>query len=204
MPQGSCGHAGKSNMKKSTVRWTIILMVVIVGVVALYTFLLNRSSSNADKQKLSSAQLVLSRNLENDYPPSVKEVLKYYTEIEKCFYGFYDEECTDEELEALGMKARELYDDELLAANEVDTYLQKLKADINVFKVNKRRMTVANVGSSTSVDFFEEDGFQFARIYCGYTFLENRNYYNVGVKYLLRQDKNKRWKIYGWENEQVK
>lgn len=201
MPQGSCGHAGKSIMKKSTVRWTIILTVVIVGVVALYTFLLNRSRNYADKQKLSTVQLVLSRNLENDYPPSVKEVIKYYTEIEKCFYN---EEYTDEELEALGMRARELYDDELLAANEVGTYLQKLKTDINVFKVNKRRMTAANVGSSTSVFSFEEDGFQFARIYCGYTFLENnRNSINVGVKYLLRQDENKRWKIYGWENEQV-
>lgn len=201
MPQGSCGHAGKSIMKKSTVRLTIILTVVIVGVVALYTFLLNRSRNYADKQKLSTVQLVLSRNLENDYPPSVKEVIKYYTEIEKCFYN---EEYTDEELEALGMRARELYDDELLAANEVGTYLQKLKTDINVFKVNKRRMTAANVGSSTSVFSFEEDGFQFARIYCGYTFLENnRNSINVGVKYLLRQDENKRWKIYGWENEQV-
>lgn len=187
-------------MKKSTVRWTIVIVVVIVGVVGLYTFLLNRSHKNANDAKLSTVQLVLSRNLQNDYPATVKEVLKYYTEIEKCFYN---EEYTDQELEALGMKARELYDAELLKANEVGTYLQQLKADINVFKVNNRRMTGAAVGASTSVFYFEEDDFQFARIHCSYTFLENRNSSKVNVTYLLRQDENKQWKIYGWENVQT-
>lgn len=175
------------------------MAVVIVGVVALYTVLLNRSHAN-DNVPLSTVQIVLLRDLQNDYPPTVKEVIKYYTEIEKCFYN---EEYTDEELEALGMKARELYDAELLAANEVGTYLQQLKKDINAFKVSKRRMADAAVGASTSVEEYEEDGFQFARIYCGYTFWENRSSVSVGVRYLLRQDENKRWKIYGWKNVQT-
>lgn len=182
-------------MKKKTVVVTIIIMLVIVGLVGLYTFLAHRAYSNANNEKLSQVQLVLSYDLQNNYPATVKEVIKYYIEIQKCFYN---EEYTDEELEALGMKARELYDDELLEANEISTYMQQLSMDIGSFKTNNRRMTNAAPGASTSVDYFKADGYEFARIHCGYTITENYNNKNVGIQYLLRKDSNKRWKIYGW------
>lgn len=184
-------------MKKTTLRVTIILFVFIVCVVGYYSYLSGKSRDAANDAALSTVQLVLSRDLQNDYPATVKEVLKYYTEIEKCFYN---EEYTDEELEALGMQARGLYDAELLAANEVEGYLQKLKDDIAVFKTNKRVITSAAVAASNNVFFFEEDGYEFARIHCGYTITENGINNNIGIVYLLRRDANKKWKIYGWES----
>ncbi len=187
-------------MKKKTVVLTIIIMLVIVGLIGAYTFFAQRAYRNTDNMKLSQVQLVLSYDLQNNYPATVKEVIKFYTEIQKCFYN---EEYTDEELEALGMKARELYDDELLDANEISTYMQKLKEDIGSYKINNRRMTSALPGASTSVFYFEEDGYKFARIRCGYTIKENYDSKNVAILYLLRQDSNKRWKIYGWQHEQV-
>ncbi len=185
-------------MKKKTVVVTIIIMLVIVGVVGVYTFLSWRAHSSVDNMNLSQVQLVLSYDLQNNYPATVKEVIKYYTEIQKCFYN---EEYTDEELEALGMKARELYDDELLDANEINTYMQQLNADIGSFKTNSRRMTSALPGASTSVFYFEEDGYEFARIRCGYTITENYTNKTVPIVYVLRKDSNKRWKIYGWKND---
>lgn len=186
-------------MKKKTVVITIIIMLVIVGLVGVYTFLTHRAYKNVDNTKLSQVQLVLSYDLQNNYPATVKEVIKYYIEIQKCFYN---EEYTDEEMEALGMKARELYDDELLGANEISTYMQQLSADIGSFKTNNRRMTGASPGASTSVAYFKEDGYEFARIRCGYTITENYTNKTVPVVYVLRQDSNKRWKIYGWKNDQ--
>lgn len=185
-------------MKKKTVVVTIIIMLAIVGLVGLYTFLTHRAYQNVDNTKLSQVQLVLAYDLQNNYPATVKEVIKYYTEIQKCFYN---EEYTDEELEALGMKARELYDAELLDANEIAAYMQQLKADIGVYKVNNRRMTSALPGASTSVFYFKENDYEFARIRCGYTITEKYNSKTIGIIYLLRKDSNKRWKIYGWQNE---
>lgn len=185
-------------MKKTTVGVTILIMAVLVGVVGCYAYFSGKARQTAEDAALSAVQLVLSRDLQNDYPATVKEVLKYYTEIEKCFYN---EEYTDEELEALAMQARKLYDDELLAANEVETYMEKLKADIATFKANSRRMTGVAVAASTSVYYFEEDASQFARIHCAYTLSDKVvNNSSVGVVYLLRQDENKRWKIYGWKS----
>lgn len=187
-------------MKKTTTKVIIVIAVLVVCIVGYYAYLSGKTRDNAKDAILSTVQLVLSRDLEKDYPATVKEVIKYYAEIEKCFYN---EEYTEEELRALGMKARELYDEELLAANEVESYMERLKADIAVYKQNNRRMSNAAVAASTSVEYPdpEEFGFEFAKIHCAYTITEKGVNNNVGVTYLLRRDENKRWKIYGWEHD---
>lgn len=186
-------------MKKSTVRITIILIVVIVGLVGLYAFLINRARTRAAEAAMTPVQSVLSRDLTKNYPATVKEVVKYYTEIEKCFYN---EDCTDEEIEALGVQARMLYDQELLDNNEMGTYITELKADIKSFKDSKGRLTAVTVASSTNVDFFSDDGYEFARIYCGYTVKAgNTQAISEGRVYLLRRDADRHWKIYGWDSD---
>lgn len=186
-------------MKKKTIVITIVIMFVIVGLVGLYAFLSRRAYSSIDNTKLSQVQLVLAYDLQKNYPATEKKVIECYIEIQKCFYN---EECTQEELEALGMKARELYDDELLEANEINTYLQKLSADVESFKTNNRRMTDnIRLSNSLNVENFKKDGYEFARIRCEYSIRENKAYKTVPVIYLLRKDSNKRWKIYGWQND---
>lgn len=184
-------------MKKSTTRVAVILIVVIVGLVGLYAFLMSRVRTELADAAMTPVQLILSRDLDRDYPATVKEVVKYYTEIEKCFYN---EDCTDEETEALGIQARKLYDQELLANNEMATYLTKLKAEIKKFKDAKRRISGISVASSTNVVFFSDDGFDFARIYCGYTIRESTGQVlTEGRVFLLRKDEDRHWKIYGWD-----
>lgn len=185
-------------MKKSTMRVTIVLILLIVGLVGFYAFLTGRARTQAQEAVMTPVQEALSRDLTKNYPATVKEVVKYYTEIEKCFYN---EDCTEEELEQLGMKARELYDDDLLAINDVDIYLLQLKADVKKFKDAKRRIGNISVAASTNVDFFSKDGFDFARIYCGYTVKESTGQsVSEGRVYLLRRDEERHWKIYGWES----
>lgn len=184
-------------MKKSTVRVTVILLFLIVGLVGLYAFLMNRARSEAANAALTPVQSVLSRDLDKDYPATVKEVVKYYTEIEKCFYN---EECTEGEIEELGIQARKLYDQELLDNNEMAGYMAGLKADIKKFQDAKRRISSISVASSTNVDYFSDDGFDFARIYCGYTVREsNGQVISEARVYLLRRDEDRHWKIYGWD-----
>lgn len=185
-------------MKKSTVRVTVILLVVIVGVVAFYAYLMSIAQKRKDEAKMTPVQLALSRDLDKNYPATVKEVVKYYTEIEKCLYN---EECSDGETEALGMQMRKLYDADLLANNEIPGYLERLKADFKAFKDAKRRVTSISVAGSANVDYFSEDSYEFARIYCGYTIRESDGQvHSEGRVFLLRKDENRRWKIYGWDD----
>ena len=126
-------------MKKSTVRVTIIFAVLIVAVVGYYAYLSGKSRDAAADAKMTQTQLVLSRDMQNDYPPTVKEVIKYYMDIQKCLYN---EECTDEEVDQLGLRARELYDAELLENNEEAMNLLQLKSEVASFRSEEKKIKI--------------------------------------------------------------
>ncbi|MBR1931450.1 MAG: hypothetical protein IJ833_08290 [Lachnospiraceae bacterium] len=184
-------------MRNKTARVTIVCTFLIVAVVGYYAYLSNKSQSVKAEATMTVVQSTLSRDLTSGYPSTPKEVIKYYNEIMKCFYN---EECTDEEIEKLGHKARELYDSELLEANELGTYMIRLKTEITEFRENKRKLTSSSVATSTNVDYYEVDGYSFARIVCGYNFMEGSTNYPTKYVYLLRRDEQKHWKIYGWKD----
>ena len=182
--------------KKTTTKITIIIVILIIAVVGYYTYLSNKSREQKQEVSITAVQNALSRDLTKDYPPTVKEVVKYYNEILKCFYN---EECSDAEVEDLGNKARELYDADLLENNELGSYLLNLQADIADYKENGRKITNVSLASSTNVDYFDEDGYEFAKISCSYNVMENGVSHPTQLVYLLRRDENKQWKIYGWK-----
>lgn len=184
-------------MKKTTTIVTVVLLVVIAGVVGVFAIMAGRTKDEREQAAPTAVEKILSRDLSKDYPPTVKEVIKYYAEIQKYFYA---EGTTDEELEALGMKARELYDSELLEKNGMEGYLVKLKADVQSFNDSKRTFTGSSVAGSVNADFFQEDGYEFARLNCTYYIVEAGVTKSVDIIYLLRRDEKKKWKIYGWDN----
>lgn len=184
-------------MSKTTKIVTIVLLVVLTGVVGLYAFVTGKAKDNRQDAALTPVEKVLRRDLSTNYPPTPKEVIKYYVEIEKCFYA---DDTTDEELEELGLRARELYDAELLEINALPDYLVDLKADVQRFKGKQRKIVSVSVASSINVFTFQEDGYEFARLNCGYNIIDEGITKQVGVVYLLRRDENRLWKIYGWKN----
>lgn len=174
----------------------MFIVILIVGVVGYYTYLSNRSREAADEANMTAIQAALSRDLEMDYPSTPKEVIKYYNQILKCFYN---EECTDAELEELGNKARELYDEELLSANELGTYMMRLKQEVADYKAAGKIISSASVAASTNVVYDEVDGYYFAKIACGYNVLQGKVSTPTKQIFLLRRDDDRRWKIYGWQ-----
>lgn len=184
-------------MKKTTIIVTIVLLIVVSGVVGVYSYYSGKARAEKEEATLSAVQRVLSRDLDNNYPATVKEVIKYYSEIVRYFYA---SDTSEEELEQLGLKARELYDSELLEINELDKYLLSLKADVSNFRNQERYITGVDVASSVNVDTFVEDGYEFARLSCGYNISDKGVTKQMIIVYLLRRDENRRWKIYGWED----
>lgn len=184
-------------MKKNSTKITIFFIIIIIILVAGYAFLANREKVKQEETVMTPVQEVLCRNMKNDYPATPKEVVKYYNELLLCFY---DEESTEEDIEKLGERARTLYDPKLLEQNQLESYRNKLQLDIQAYRDKDRQITSAAVAASTSVVYDEIDGESFARIFSGYTVKEGNTHYPLKQVYLLRRDKDKRWKIYGWEN----
>lgn len=184
-------------MKKVTPKLIIVIAILLIALVGYYAFLANQDKKAKEEASMTAIQEVLSRDMKYDYPATPKEVVKYYNAILKCFYN---EECTDGDIEELGQRARELYDAELLEANEIGPYMIRLREDIADYKENERKIANFAVSASTNVDFFEEDGFSFARLMCTYNITEAKQSNFTRLVYLLRKDENNHWKIYGWQD----
>ena len=182
---------------KRTTQGAIVITVLVIAIVGYYCFLVNRQKAFREENTPTTIQSVLVRDLVYDYPPSPKEVIRYYNEIIKCFYN---EDCTEEEIEALAAQARKLYDDELVSSNEWEEYLINLNTEIKESKISGRKLTSCAVSSAADVEFFDEDGYSFARLRSSYNMMQGSIPLSAMEVYLLRRDEAGHWRIYGWKD----
>lgn len=174
----------------------IILFILIIMVLIYYAYLSNRNVVEEEvKQEVTRVQDVLLRDLEIQYPPSPKEVLKYYCEITECFYN---ETYSEEELTKLAMKIRQLYDDELIADKTDEVYMADLKKDIDNYKEKSIEISSYATSASTDVIYSTVDGKEYASLYCTITLRQSTDLSTLIHKFLLRKDTEGHWKILGW------
>ncbi len=189
-------------MKRITTNKGIIIFVVLILlIVGFYYYLSNRPVSQPEEsvseiEVMTATQQVLARDLTINYPPTPREVVKYFSDITQCFYN---EELTEEDIYDLGMRARELYDDELVANQTEADYIDSLTYDIQDFKRKNRTIATYTPSSSLDVETFTEDGFEWARLYCNYGVKQGEILYNSNMVFILRKDANGHYKIYGWK-----
>lgn len=187
------------NKKKgnSIVKTTIVLVVLAAMIVGFYYYISHKDAKEKeDDVTITKSQQVLMRNLETNYPPSPKEVVKYYCDITQCFYN---ETHAESEVEELAMQIRKLYDEELVGNQTEEEYLTQIK--LEVLSMASNGITISSYGlpSSTDVTYFSEDGYEWARMYCTLNMRQETKMLNSVEQFLLRKDENGRWKIYGWE-----
>ncbi len=187
----------KSGGKYSALKGGILLLFFAVLIVGYYFYLNNRQNQISPPDvKMTVAQELISRNLTTNYPATPKEVMRFYSDITKCFYN---EEYSDEELEQLASQTRMLYDDDLAAINDWARYLVQLKEEITYYKENSIRVSGYNISAATDVDYFTEDGYDFARLHCTYTLKSRSKKQPIEEVFLLRKDEAGHWRIYGWD-----
>lgn len=172
-----------------------VLAVMVITVFALYYYLVNKVDRSSPEVETTAVQDVLLRNLETDYPPTVREVIKYYNEIMNCYYK---EKPTEEELKKLADKAMELYDTELINFQSEEQYLEDLKAEIDAYSATETVLSHVALSSSTAVDYYTYNGRECAQIRCIYTMRQKTQLMTIKEVYVLRKDDAGRWKILGW------
>ncbi len=185
--------------KSRTIKIVAVVLILAVAVLGYYYYLSNQAKKETEEAVVTTAvQNILLKDWERSYPPTPKEVLKCYSEITECFYN---EEYTEEELEALALKIQELYDDELIANKTQEEYMEDLRSDIAEMKDNNYTIYSYEISASTDVDYYTENGYSCARMYCTFNLKQTGS---SGVtasmeQFVLRQDEDGHWKILGWE-----
>lgn len=184
--------------KKKSGKIFIFISLLACVIVGLFFYLTNRTKDVEEgaAKKMTNVQEVLSRNLDTNYPSTPKEVLKYYSEITRCFYG---EEYTEDELVKLAKKSRNLFDAELLFNQTDEQYLNALKADIATYKEEGRVISSYSVSASTDVTEYSYGGYEWAQLYCIYNIRVKTQITPIQERFLMRRDEQGHWKIVGWD-----
>lgn len=188
-------------MKGSRTVKIVIIVVILAALVLGYYIYLGRKTGRQQTEEVvqvTAVQRVLMKDLERSYPPTPKEVLKYYCQITQCFYN---EEYSDEELQALAAKIQELYDEELVANKSQDDYLNDLKTEIAQMKQDQYTIAGYEISASTDVERFVENERSCARLYCTFNLKKAGTTGTVASmeQFVLREDADGHWKILGWQ-----
>ena len=176
---------------------TVIILILVCLVISYYYYLSNKASGkNEEPVQTSSVQEIMLKNYTTTYPPTPKEVVKEFLQISKVLHN---ENLTDTEIEAVGLKITELYDDELVANKSEQDYLVDLKSEIATFKTNEYVITNYFASSSTEVVYGKYNGYECAKLYGTFSIRAQGKSKVLQDVFLLRKDSAGRWKIYGWQ-----
>ena len=184
--------------QKSNIKMICIIAFIVVLVLGYFYYVSNvrdKKTTETDA-KATKVQEVIMKDLETRYPPTPKEVVKFYSQISQCLYN---EVYTDEELREMAIQMQKMYDDELAAINPLDKYIEDLKFDIQSMKEKSCTISSYATSASTDVDYFTEDGFEWARLHCVYSIRAGSQMAPASDQlFLLRKDSVGHWRIYGW------
>lgn len=187
----------KKSSKKNTIMTVITMIVIGCVIVGTFTYLYNREEKEKAEPEvvLTEAQKLLEKDLESTYPATPREVVKLYSRFSMCIHN---DELTDEEFEALGMKVQVLYDEELLEANPSDEYLMNLAIEVTEYQKSERKIKSYSIDSGDNIITWNEDGEDFARLLATYSIKEGKKFDVVCQEFLLRKDETGFYKILGW------
>ncbi len=173
----------------------IAISLVIVMFYAALTKKEEDKNSQPTEEVATEVSSLIDKNLNTEYPYSVREVVKLYLRIITCYYN---EDLTKEELVALADQQRALLDKELLEENKYGDYMKRLEAEIASYKSANKTVINYQINSNESVQKWWNNDKECASIIVVVN-LNGKSLNQVYEKFVLRKDDNGRWKILGWQ-----
>ncbi len=182
--------------KNRTAVTIISMMVLALAILSFYFYWSYRTKPLEETavENMTDIQKLLNKDLVQNYPETPREVTKLFGNMMKNLYN----NNPDDEVEALALKIRDLYDEEFLNANPEEAYLKNLYSDIASWKEANRRIANYNLVKEDMDEEQELNGVKYAVIYLSFTIQENGKFTETW-KIMLRQDTQKKWKILGWQ-----
>lgn len=173
-----------------------ILCIFAALIIGYYFYISNRTANDpTDKAaKTTKIEDTLAKDVDT-VSNTPRSTVKFYSIILQCLYN---ESPSDEEVTALGEKARELLDEELIANNPDASYLDDLRAETNEYSKAKRIVMGYAIESGDEVEYYTEEDVEYAVVNSSYTLRETETFTKTNEEYILRKDENGYWKILGW------
>lgn len=184
-------------MKK--IKSIVIIVLCVLLICGGFFFFMQEDEKS--ETELTEAQKIITKDLENDYPKTPREVVKLYNRIVKCYYGT---DLENKELKDLSLQMRKLLDEELLLleANSEENYYNSVLSEVIYYKQNEMYIIEANVCASNEVKEItdKEKGQNLAEVAVSY-FIKTgeKDFLKTYQDFVLREDKDGKWKILHWK-----
>lgn len=176
----------------------LFFLFVAIAVVALFAKVIdvkNKQALEADYPK-TTYEILAAKDLDNNYPATVAEVLKLYN---RYLQYIYNNELDDEKFEVIVDKVRQMWSKEWLELNDRATHLEGFHKETEEFRSAKKIMSnyLVSEGSSAK-EFVTPEGVKGKTLICSYLYSEDGKPYKLNMKYyfLLEDDM---WKILYYE-----
>lgn len=179
-----------------------LALVLVLGVLIYYHFTnKDAGKTNVDgNTEVGAIEKVLSKDLDNNYPNTAREIVSYFLTIQQCYYN---EDCTDNQLVDLAYKAMKLFDDELIEKNQFDEYYDNLTKEIDEYKSAGKTIQKTILDRAQDVIYSDVEGIKYASMNCIYYVKGPSDTQKVTETYILRCDSEGKWKILGWDLAQT-
>lgn len=180
-------------MNKNGVKSIIIVVFCACLCVGYFFYLTNKTGG--EEASNNEAEMIISKDLENSYPKTAREVVKFYNRILKCYYS---QGYTQEQLAQIAEQARLLMDEELREINPQDSYLLAVEEDISNFVKEGKEMYNTSVESSNEMEFRKVKGRECAYADVDYYIKSKKGSQRSSQTFILRRDEGNKWRILGF------
>lgn len=175
---------------------------VVIGIACICLicvgFYFFSKDNETTEQDLTEVEKLIVRDLEENYPKTPREVVKFYNKIVSCYYG---EELTDEELGKLVDQMMFLLDEDLLLVNPRDEYYASVVADIEQFENANKRVVSTDICDSNEVKYIDDvkegssEVDELAYVNTSYFINTDGDFAYSYQQFVLRKDDDGKWKI---------
>ena len=172
----------------------IIVIVICAALCIGYYCYLSFGDLGKDDEPSEVAQL-MGKDLDQSYPTTPREVVKFYNRILLCLYS---EPVKEDEFESLSEQARKLMDTELLVENPQQAYMENLKSEVEAYTKDKKKIISTTISTSKEVEYKTIDSRECAYVESSYFIKGKNDSMRAGQTYILRKDEQGHWKILGF------
>lgn len=179
-------------MKKG-IKLFIVTIVMVGVIVGYYYYLSSRNGSSVeDQENLTEVEKLVLMDVAESYPETPREVVKLFSRIMSCYYN---EECTEEELDTIAGNAWTLMDSELQENNPVDVYRLQVQNEVTSYKTDGKTISNYSVCSSNDIVYRTVEKRECAYVDVSYYIKQGTSISRSNETFLLRKDDGGKWKI---------
>lgn len=177
----------------------LIVIALCAMIVGYYVYLQNKNKDNTEQivDDSNPTYTILHRDLDRNYPSTPKSVVTFYCDILKVAYK---EDLNKDDYGVMVTQLRTLFDEELQAYNDYDSYYLSLQAEIDQYKTKNCYVADYSVEDGYGIEYKTlKDGKKYAYVEAKLYVRTGKNVQTVGEEFTLRKDDAGNWRLLTWK-----